>query len=133
MNMTITKKKKITHAVYRHFHFPKVNNICHHSSNYLTNLSRSFCKCCLSPYFSLSKYVLSSANFSTLLFILYSKSLIYIKNNKGPNTDPCGTQFKTDFQFETSRSTTTRCLLSVSQFYPVDYAIPDTMRILFKL
>ena len=64
--------------------------------------------------------------FSTLLVILSSKSLIYIKNNKGPNTDPCGTPFKTDFQFETFPSTT---LSSVSQplFYPVDYAIPDTM------
>ena len=39
---------------------------------------------------------------------------IYIKNNKSPNTDPCGTPLKTDFQFETSPSTTTRCLLSVS-------------------
>ena len=30
---------------------------------------------------------------------------IFIKNNKGPNTDPCGTPRKTDFQFETSPST----------------------------
>ena len=37
----------------------------------------------------------------------------YIKNNKGPNTDPFGTPFKTDFQIETSISTT-HCLLSVS-------------------
>ena len=56
----------------------------------------------------------SSANLSTLLVILSSKSLIYIKNNKGPNTDPCDNPLKTDFQFETSQSTTTRCLLSVS-------------------
>ena len=46
----------------------------------------------------------SSANLSTLLVILSSKSLTYIKNNKGPNTDPCGTPLKTDFQFETSPS-----------------------------
>ena len=39
----------------------------------------------------------------------------YIKNNKGPNTDPCSTLLKNYFQFETSPSTTTRCLLSVSQ------------------
>ena len=43
--------------------------------------------------------------------MLMSKSLIYIKNNKGPNTDPCGTQLKTDFQFETSPSTTVRNLI----------------------
>ena len=34
--------------------------------------------------------------------------------NNGPNTDPCGTPIETDFQFETSPSTITRCLLSVS-------------------
>ena len=72
---------------------------------------------------------MSSANVSTLLVILSSKSLIYIKNNKGPNTDPCGTPLKTDFEFETSPSTTTRYLLLVGQplFYPDDYAIPNTM------
>ena len=56
----------------------------------------------------------ASANLSTLLVILSSKSLIYIKNNKGPHTDSCGTPLKIYFQFETSPSTTTRCLLSVS-------------------
>ena len=62
----------------------------------------------------LSTFVfVSSAHFSTLLVILSSKSLIYIyiKNNKGPNTDPCGTPLKTYFLIETSPSTTTRCLL----------------------
>ena len=34
-----------------------------------------------------------------------SKSFIYIKNSIGPNTDPCGTPHKTDFQFEISPST----------------------------
>ena len=64
----------------------------------------------------LLKTFVSSANFGILLVMLSSKSLIYIKNNKGPNIDPCGTpQGKTtDFQFETSPSTTTRCFLSVS-------------------
>ena len=50
---------------------------------------------------------MSSANFSTLLVIVSPKSLTYIKNNKGPNTDSCGTPLKTDFQFETFPSTTT--------------------------
>ena len=43
----------------------------------------------------------SCANLSMLLVIFSSKSLIYINNNKSPNTDPCGTPLKTDFQFET--------------------------------
>ena len=41
----------------------------------------------------------SSTNFRTLLLILLSKSLIYIKNNNGPNTDLCCTPLKTEFQF----------------------------------
>ena len=62
----------------------KINNN-YHFSDHLTNLSRSLCKCCLSP--SLLTFLntfVSSANFSMLLVILSSKSLIYIKNNKGP-------------------------------------------------
>ena len=43
-----------------------------------------------------------SANVNTMLAISSSKSLIYIKNKICPNTDPCGTPLKTDFQFETS-------------------------------
>ena len=83
--------------------------------SHFTNLSRSFCKCCLSPsVLTFLNSFVSSANFSMLLVILSSKSLIYITNNIGPNTDPSGTPLKTDFQFETSPSTTTRCLLSVS-------------------
>ena len=115
--------------VCRHLHFLKLNNICHFS-DHLTNLSRSFCKCCLSPsLLTLLNTFVSSANFSKLFVILSSKSLIYIKNNKGPNTDPCGTPLKTDFQFETSSSTTTHCLLSVSHcsIWTVNYAISDTM------
>ena len=33
------------------------------------------------------------SNFSTLLVMLSSKSLIYIKNNKGHNTDQCKSKF----------------------------------------
>ena len=33
------------------------------------------------------------ANFSTLLVMLSSKSLIYIQNNKGHNTDQCKSKF----------------------------------------
>ena len=44
-------------------------------------------------------------NVSTVLVILSSKSLIYIRNSKSPNPDPCGTKLKHDYQFETSPST----------------------------
>ena len=78
--------------VCRHLHFPKFYNICHFSDNF-TYLSRSFC--CLSPsVLTFLNTFVSSVNLSTLLVILSSKSLIYIKNNKGPNTDPCGTPSK---------------------------------------
>ena len=78
----------------RHLHFPKLNNVCHFSYN-LANLSRSFCKCCLSPpVLTFLNTFVSSTNISMLLVILSSKSLIYIKNNKGHNTDPCGTPLK---------------------------------------
>ena len=83
-----------------HLHFPKFNIICHFS-DHLTNLSRSSCKLCLSV--SLENFLntfVSSANLSSLLDMSSSKSFIYIKNSIGPNTDPCGTPLKTDFQFE---------------------------------
>ena len=69
---------------------------------------------------NLSNTFVSSANCSTLLVILSSKSLyiyIYTKNNKGHKADPCGTPIKTDFQFETSQYSTTRCLLLVSHCF----------------
>ena len=90
-----------------HLHFPKLNNICHFP-DHLTNFSRSSCKLCLSV--SLVTFLntfVSSANLSTLLDMSFSKSFIYIKNSIGPNTDPCGTPLKTDFQFEISPSTIT--------------------------
>ena len=82
-------------------------------------LLRSFCQ----VFISLSRFV-SLANWNTLLSISLSKSMtyiyiyiyIYIKYKIGRNTDPCGSPLKTDFQFETSPSTITLCLLSVSHF-----------------
>ena len=102
--------------VWGHLHFPKLNSICHFS-DHSVNLLRSSCKCCLSAslLIFLNTFV-SSANFNTLLVMSSSKSLIYIKNKIGLSTDPCGTSLKTDFQFETSPSTTTLCLLSISHF-----------------
>ena len=98
----------------RHLHFWKLNNICH-VSDHLTNLSISSCSCCLSPFpLIFLKSLVSSANFNILLVTPSSRSLMYIKNKIGPSTDHCGTPLKTGFQFETSPSTTTLCLLSVS-------------------
>ena len=57
---------------------------------------------------------------------------IYIKNKIGPSTDPCGTPLKTDFQFETSPSTTTLCLLSISHF-SIQLIIPFPMPWAFSL
>ena len=114
-----------------HLHFPKFNNICHFS-DHLINLSRPSCQLCLSVLFVtfLNNFV-SSENVSTLLDMSSSKSFIYIyiKTSIGPNTDPCGTPLKTDFQFEISPSTITLyfqfeispstiilCLLCVNHF-----------------
>ena len=74
----------------------------------------------------------SSANFNTLLVIMSAKSLIYIKNNKGPTTDPCGTALKTDFKFETSPSTTTRCVLLVS-YCSIQSVMPSPIPWAFNL
>ena len=98
----------------RHLHFPQLNNICHYS-DHLTNLSMSSCKFCLSQIsFTFLNSLLSSANFNILPVTPSSKSLMYTTNKIGPSTDHCGTPLKTDFQLETSPSTTTLCILSVS-------------------
>ena len=72
------------------------NLITCHFSDHLTILSRSFSKCCLST----SVLTFLNANFSTLLITFSSKFLIYIKNNKGPNTDPCATHSKLIFRLK---------------------------------
>ena len=83
-------------------------------SEHLTDLSRSSCNLCLSVSFVIILNTLvSSANFSTCHL---PNHLCNIKNSVGPNTDPCGTPLKIDFQFEISPSTITLCLLCVSHF-----------------
>ena len=47
---------------------------------------------------------------------MYLKRVYIFKKSIGPNTDPCGTPLKTDFQFEISPSTITSCILCVSLF-----------------
>ena len=99
-----------------HLHFPKLNNICH-CSDHLTNLSMSSCSVCYSPIslVFLNSFV-SCANFNILPVIPSSKFLMYT-NTKigpvGPYRSLSGTPLETDFQLETSPSTTTICLLSV--------------------
>ena len=118
LSLRVITRSSIARSFLRYdphaLHFPKLNNI-YHISDHLPNLSIQFCKKMLSlSVLTFLNTFVSSANFATLLVILSSKSLIYVKNNKGPNTDPCGTPLKSDFQFETSPSTTTRCILYVS-------------------
>ena len=100
--------------VRRHLNFKKVNIICHFS-DHLTNLSMSSCNFCLSPIsLVFLNSLVSSANFNMLPVTPSSKSSMYTKNKIGPSTDHWGNPLKTDFQLETSPSTTTLCLLSVS-------------------
>ncbi len=101
----------------RHFlHFPKLNNICNFS-DHLTNLSMSSCNLCLSQIFLVFvNSLVSSANFNILPVTPSSKSSMYTNNKIDPSTDPCGTPLKTDVQIETTPSTTTLCLLSVSHY-----------------
>ena len=58
--------------------------------------------------------LVSPANVNILPVTSSSKSLLDTKHKIGPSTDPCGVPLNTDFQLETSLSTTTLCLLSVS-------------------
>ena len=64
---------------------------------------------------------MSFENLKMLLVTPSSKTSIYIKNKIGPCTDPCDTPLNTDFQLETSRSTTTLCLLLV--IIAIDYSV----------
>ena len=118
--------------VWKHLHFPQLNSICHFSDHSI-NLLRSSCKCYLSAshLIFLNTFV-SSADFNTLLVMSSSKSLIYIKNQIRPNTDPCGTPLNNDFQFETSPLSTTLCLLSISHF-SIQLIIPFPMPRAFSL
>ena len=85
---------KLLCAVCTHFHFTKLNSCFF--------LDR-FCKCSLSPPV-LTR--LCHSQMSVTFHTVVQDIDIFIKNNKCPNTDPCGTPLKTDFQFETSQSTT---------------------------
>ena len=110
-------------------YFSKLNKICH-LLDHLINVSMSSCSYLVYPHFPyvfLKSLVSPYANFNIFLVIPSFSSLMYIKNRIGPSTDPCGTPLKTGFQFESSPSTTTLCLLPVShcsiQFIIIDYYI----------
>ena len=55
-----------------------------------------------------------------------SKSLIYIKNKIGSNTDPCSTPLKTDLQFETPINYYS-VFFNKPFFYPVNHTISYVM------
>ena len=82
------------------------------SGTVLTSLSKAI----FSNVPSLSKQFSVMCEFQILPVIPCSKSLMYSKNKIGPSTDRCGTPANIDFQIETSPSTTTLCLLSVSNY-----------------
>ena len=53
----------------------------------------------------------SSANRFTLKFVVWTKSLMYIINNEGPNADPYGTPQMTFCDNEQTFLTTVYCFL----------------------
>ena len=113
--------------------FQKLNSICHFSDHSI-NLLRSSCKCCLSAsLFNFPKHFCVVRKLQHLAcYVIIQIIDIYIKNKIGPSTDPCGTPLKTGFQFETSPSTTTLCLLSISHF-SIQLIIPFPMPWAFSL
>ena len=109
-----------------HLHLPKLNNICLFS-DHLTNLFRSPCKVSLSAsVFTVLNTFVSSASLSTLLHKSSSKSFINIRSNIGPNTDPCGTPFKTSFQFDISPLLLLSRALCRIKLLPVTHVLVNT-------
>ena len=85
-------------------------NISCHFSDHVTSLSRC---CCRSLSRSLSSIILlkifaSSANFKIQFLILQSRSMMQIRNSKGPNTEHCGTPHT---KFDKVPVIPTRCFL----------------------
>jgi len=66
------------------------------------------------PY-NLVYNLVSSTKFNILQRIDLSMSLMYIINNSGPNTDPCGTPLTTARQSDICPPSTTLCCLPFSQ------------------
>src|SRR5688572_5076631 len=86
------------------------------SPDHLYSFSKSFLSILLSSsLFAFAQSLVSSANLDILQTMSSSMSLIYITNNNGPNTDPCGTPLVTLIQLELFPFILTRCLLSFSQ------------------
>ena len=90
-------------------------------AHYRRYLTRNYLECTLFYSFSIG-YIVSlirmirlsgKHNWEPKCADKRDPTVYIINNNKGHNTDPCGTSLKTDFQFETYSSTTTRCLVLV--------------------
>src|SRR5215813_2466938 len=77
--------------------------------------SRSFCKRLASslPLTTLITFA-SSAKKLSLLSIVHPRSLMYIRNRRGPSTDPCGTPLPTSVHSEKLPLIITLCFLSVN-------------------
>ena len=58
-------------------------------------------------------YIQDSAKFRTFKLVMFCKSLIYIKNNKGPKTEHCGTPTSIFSQFDWYSLKLTNWVLSV--------------------
>ena len=69
---------------------------------------------CISFSFSFPKHFYVVRKLQHLACYVIIQIIDIFKNKIGPNTDPCGTPLKIDFQFEMSPSTL--CLLSISHF-----------------
>jgi len=61
---------------------------------------------------TLLKIIVLSANLKIQFLMPYSRSFIYMKNNIGHNTEPCGTPLRTAIQLEKLSRITTCCFLS---------------------
>ena len=92
-------------------HFDGLNLLSHFFSQ-LSSAFRSSCNCILSLVLQISLYnKLSSEKRQTSDSMWLGMSLMYVKNNKGPSTVPCGTPDNTSSLSDFVPSSTTCCFL----------------------
>ena len=92
-------------------HFDGLNLMSHFFSQ-LSSAFRSSCNCILSLVLRISLYnKLSSAKRRTSYSVWLGMSLMYVKNNKGPSTVPCGIPDNTSSLYDFIPSSTSCCFL----------------------